>query len=105
MLELTGSVISHVQPAGTDLSSEKAAIHILNASDQPILAQTTIRLSLSPRARPPEIAEHEELEAARRVGTTEALELFIQRHPDGRYRAEAEAALQRLRAKNSATAR
>ncbi len=48
-------------------------------------------------ARPGHIAEREELDAALAAGTAAALELFIERHPNSRYRAEAETALGRLR--------
>lgn len=51
-----------------------------------------------PPPRPSHIAEREELDAALSEGTVAALELFLDRHPQSRYRAEAEAALQaRLR--------
>ncbi len=40
-------------------------------------------------ARPGHLAEFEELQAARRAGTREAYDLFLTRHPDSRYAAEA----------------
>jgi outer membrane protein assembly factor BamD (BamD/ComL family) len=47
-------------------------------------------------ARPPHFAEREEIDAALKAETAEALLLFIDRHPHSRYRAEAEAALRQL---------
>lgn len=47
-------------------------------------------------ARPGHIAEREELDAALKAGTPEALRLFIERHPESRYRPEAESALRTL---------
>lgn len=47
-------------------------------------------------ARPPHFAEREEIDAALKAGTAEALLLFIDRHPRSRYRDEAEAALRQL---------
>ena len=47
-------------------------------------------------ARPGHFAEREELDAALKAGTTEALILFLERHPDSRYRVEAQDALHRL---------
>jgi hypothetical protein len=40
-------------------------------------------------ARPGHIAEFEELQAARRAGTIAAYDLFLARHPESRYAAEA----------------
>lgn len=54
-----------------------------------------IQRAAVPPARPGHIAEREELDAALAKGTRAALELFIRRHPNSRYRAEAE---ERLRA-------
>jgi hypothetical protein len=42
-------------------------------------------------ARPGHIAELEELQAARSIGTREAYDLFLARHPGSRYAAEAKA--------------
>lgn len=47
-------------------------------------------------ARPGHIAEREELETALARGTREAVQLFIDRHPDSRYREDAEAYLRQL---------
>lgn len=47
-------------------------------------------------ARPGHFAEREELDAALKANTVDAVSLFIERHPDSRYRLEAEAALKRL---------
>ncbi|KAF0227767.1 MAG: hypothetical protein FD175_2473 [Beijerinckiaceae bacterium] len=47
-------------------------------------------------ARPGHFAEREELDSALKTNTADALSLFIERHPDSRYRPEAEAALKRL---------
>jgi hypothetical protein len=41
--------------------------------------------------RPGHFAELEELQAARRAGTLAAYDLFLARHPDSRYAAEARA--------------
>lgn len=49
-----------------------------------------------PLPRPPEIAEHEEFVAATTANTPEALRLFIARHPESRWRAEAEKRLEAL---------
>lgn len=49
-----------------------------------------------PLPRPGHIAEREELDMALAKKTREALLLFIDRHPDSRYRPEAEAALKLL---------
>jgi hypothetical protein len=47
-------------------------------------------------ARPGHIAEREELDAALRAGTPEALHLFVERHPESRYRPQAENALRAI---------
>lgn len=47
-------------------------------------------------ARPGHFAEREELDAALKADTADALLLFVERHPESRYRPEAEAALNRL---------
>jgi hypothetical protein len=47
-------------------------------------------------ARPGHFAEREELDAALKAGTSEALRLFIERHPESRYRPQAETALRSL---------
>jgi hypothetical protein len=44
-------------------------------------------------ARPGHVAEREELDAALNAGTLEALRLFLERHPDSRYRQQARDAL------------
>lgn len=49
-----------------------------------------------PLPRPGHFAEREELDAALAAKTAEALRLFLDRHPQSRYRAEAEQALARL---------
>jgi hypothetical protein len=46
-------------------------------------------------ARPGHFAEREELDDALRAGTADALRLFIDRHPESRYRGEAEEHLRR----------
>lgn len=51
----------------------------------------------SPPARPGHFAEREELDAAIITNTAAAFELFIERHPESRYRAEAEDRLRALR--------
>ncbi len=48
------------------------------------------------RARPGDIAEFEELQAARRAGTRAAYDLFLARHPSGRHAAEARAEQARI---------
>lgn len=55
-----------------------------------------IVVSTMPPPRPGYFAEREELDAALQAGTVDALLLFIERHPNSRYRPEAEAALRRL---------
>lgn len=50
-----------------------------------------------PPARNPEIAVEEEYEIARRRGTTEALELFIARHPDSALAERARTKLERIK--------
>lgn len=50
-----------------------------------------------PPARNGEIAVQEEYDIAQRGGTTEALELFIARHPDSVLADRARAELQRMR--------
>ncbi len=47
-------------------------------------------------ARPGHFAEREELDAALKANTIDALSLFIERHPESRYRPEADAALKQL---------
>lgn len=49
-----------------------------------------------PLPRPGHFAEREELDAALASGKIEDLRLFLQRHPESRYRPEAEAALRKL---------
>lgn len=62
-----------------------------------VLSQRIVPVTMPP-PRPSHIAEREELDAALAKGTAEALALFLERHPQSRYRPEAEAALQaRLR--------
>jgi hypothetical protein len=59
--------------------------------------RAVIILAGSPGARPGHVAEREELDAALKAGTIERLRLFIERHPQSRYRAEAEKALRSLK--------
>lgn len=54
-----------------------------------------IRVTVPP-ARPPEIAEQEEFDAACVAGTAAALQLFIERHPQSKWRAEAEVRLRNI---------
>jgi hypothetical protein len=58
-------------------------------------------LASSAPARPGYMAEREELDAALQAGTIERLRLFLDRHPQSRYRAEAEKALRRQQAARS----
>lgn len=51
----------------------------------------------TPPARDPEIAVEEEYQIARRRGTSEALRLFIARHPDGPFADKARADLRRIK--------
>lgn len=62
----------------------------------PLLDYTTTQVARMQVARPGHVAEREELDAALKAGTAEALLLFIDRHPRSRYRTEAEAALRQL---------
>lgn len=60
------------------------------------LDYTTTQTARMQVARPPHFAEREELDAALAAGTIDSLLLFIDRHPNSRYRAEADDALRRL---------
>lgn len=55
-----------------------------------------VRNRTTPPARDPKIAVQEEYQLARRQGTTQALELFIARHPDDPLAAKARADLRSL---------
>lgn len=55
--------------------------------------------TMAPR-RAPHLAEREELDAALARRSADALQLFIERHPESRYRAEAEEALRKLQPEN-----
>lgn len=55
-----------------------------------------VRNRITPPARDPSIAVEEEYQLARRQGTTQALELFIARHPDDPLAAKARADLRLL---------
>jgi len=66
------------------------------------MANASENLSMTPQpttppARDPEIAVKEEYQIARRLGTAEALELFIARHPEGPFADQARADLRRIR--------
>jgi hypothetical protein len=66
------------------------------------MANANENLSMTPQpttppARDPEIAVEEEYQIARRHGTAEALNLFIARHPDGRFADKARAELRRIK--------
>jgi hypothetical protein len=66
------------------------------------MANANENLSMTPQqttppARDPEIAVEEEYQIARRRGTSEALRLFIARHPDGPFADQARADLRRLK--------
>ena len=63
------------------------------ATDLPL---PSAHLAAAP-ARPGHIAEREELDIALKTGRLDALRLFLDRHPDSRYRAEALDALNRLK--------
>lgn len=69
---------------------------IMAAPPAPPFDYTTIQVARMQVARPGHVAEREELDAALKAGTAEALLLFIDRHPHSRYRAEAEATLRQL---------
>jgi hypothetical protein len=60
-----------------------------------IIEQVPAALSVAKMApaREPHFAEREELDAALAAGTREALLLFTERHPQSRYRPEADSAL------------
>lgn len=59
------------------------------------LSDWTIPVTMPP-PRPGHFAEREELDAALAAGTADALRLFLERHPESRYRPEAEAALRKI---------
>jgi hypothetical protein len=61
------------------------------AETQKPVPQTT-----TPPARDPQIAVEEEYQIARQQGTAQALELFIQRHPDDPLAEKAQADLRRM---------
>jgi flagellar biosynthesis/type III secretory pathway M-ring protein FliF/YscJ len=61
------------------------------AETQKPVPQTT-----TPPARDPQIAVEEEYQIARQQGTAQALELFIQRHPDNPLAEKARADLRRM---------
>lgn len=65
------------------------------APDVAELGKPPVHVATVPPARPGHFAEREELDAAIKAGTAAALQLFIRRHPNSRYRIEAE---ERLRA-------
>mgnify|MGYP000237462118 CR=1 FL=1 len=62
----------------------------------PPAEQVIIEIAKMAPARPGHFAEREELDAALKAGTADALLLFIDRHPRSRYRPEADAALRQL---------
>jgi hypothetical protein len=70
-------------------------LHVAHALQNGALRPQIVILVQAPPARPGHIAEREELDQALRIGSRSALELFLDRHPDSRYRPEAEKALQR----------
>ncbi len=49
-----------------------------------------------PLPRAPHLAEREELDAAIQAGTEVAIRSFLERHPESRYRDEAQAALNKM---------
>lgn len=71
--------------------SSAVTLLMIDPDTTPIVTLATV-----PPARPGHFAEREELDAALKAGTREALRLFIDRHPQSRYRPEAEEALRRL---------
>lgn len=89
---MTGEIMIDLQPALFDvlpgMSPERPGI--IRA------AGGALQHARVPPPRDPAIAEQEELEAALRAGTREALELFLARHPEGRFRKDAETALKRI---------
>lgn len=81
----------YIPPAGHVIV--EPAVMEAGASEQP--GWLRVETAAAP-ARPGHFAEREELDAALKAGTAEALLLFIDRHPQSRYRAEAEAALRQI---------
>jgi hypothetical protein len=73
LLALPLPVPGRIPPGGDFLMSSKAK------AGEPPAARPEPTM---PPARNPDVAVAEEYEIARRSGTTEALELFIARHPD-----------------------
>ncbi len=69
-------------------SAARWDVFVLAPASSKAFLQVTV-----PPPRPGHIAEREELDAALKLGTIEALRDFLERHPDSRYRPEAEAAL------------
>lgn len=82
-----------VQTAGALLSGETMVCLAGNSSISIHPA------TMAPR-RAPHLAEREELDAALSRPGPEALMLFIERHPDSRYRDEAEEALRKFQPEN-----
>lgn len=86
-----------VFPPETDSARSAIVYSLLSEFGVVVLSQRIVPVNMPP-PRPSHIAEREELDAALAKGTAEALVLFLERHPQSRYRPEAEAALQaRLR--------
>jgi hypothetical protein len=59
-------------------------------------AQADGRAPPAAHARPGHVAELEELDAARRVGTRAAYDMFLARHPGSRYATEARRGREKL---------
>lgn len=81
-------------------NSHETVIVVPDASQrQPIhvgAANEVIWQAQMPLPRDPAVAEREELDAALRACTPEAIRHFLERHPESRFRKEAEAALDTL---------
>lgn len=77
-------------PAETVIRAAGMAVP-MNSADTSFISTASV-----PPARPGHLAEREELDAALKAGTREALMLFIDRHPQSRYLTEAEEALRHL---------
>lgn len=80
---LSGAIVAGISVAVT------VSFYRENAPSFIVSGQNVTKIAAAP-ARPGHIAEREELDSALARGTREAVQLFIDRHPDSRYRSEAE---------------
>ena len=89
---LLAAIVLLIDPG--DLLCERrilmAKVAAAGETPKPVPQETT------PPARDPKIAVEEEYQIARQRGTAQALELFIQRHPDDPLAEKAQADLRRM---------